>query len=83
MLLPLAEIIPAVTEKSKEKGDPIATTQSPTLTSSLLPIFTLGKLLPSIFKTARSESGSTPITSAKNSLLSFNETIISVASSTT
>ena len=36
--------------KSNENGDPIATTQSPTLTSSLLPIFTLGKLLPSIFK---------------------------------
>ena len=30
MLLPFALTIPAVTEKSKEKGDPIATTQSPT-----------------------------------------------------
>ena len=30
MLLPLALTIPAVTEKSNENGDPIATTQSPT-----------------------------------------------------
>ena len=83
MLRPFALIIPAVTEKSKEKGEPIATTQSPTLRSALLPIFTLGSFLPSIFSTAKSDKGSTPITSAINSLLSDNETIISFASSTT
>ena len=64
MLLPLALTIPAVTEKSKLKGDPIATTQSPTLNESLSPTLTFGSLSPSIFKTARSERASTPIISA-------------------
>ena len=83
MLLPLALTIPAVTEKSKLKGDPIATTQSPTLNESLSPTLTFGSLSPSIFKTARSERASTPIISATYSLLSTKETITSVAPSTT
>ena len=83
MLLPFALTMPAVTEKSKENGDPMATTQSPTLRFSLSPIETFGKFLPLIFKTAKSDRGSTPTTSAENSLLSFKETVISSASSTT
>ena len=83
MLLPLALTIPAVTEKSKLNGEPIATTQSPTLSSSLLPICKLGRSSPSILRTAKSDSMSTPTTSALNSLLSVSETITSVASFTT
>ena len=79
----MALTIPAVTEKSKLNGDPIATTQSPTFNSLLLPIFTEGKSSPLTFKTARSDNGSTPITSALNSLLSDSDTTTSVASSTT
>ena len=83
MLLPLALTIPAVTEKSKLNGEPIAITQSPTLSSSLLPTLTVGKSSSLTSKTAKSERGSTPTTSAINSLLSDNEIITSVASSTT
>ena len=83
MLLPLALTIPAVTEKSNEKGEPIATTQSPTFKFSLSPIETLGKFLPEIYNTARSDNGSIPITSAEYSRRSLSETIISVASSIT
>ena len=83
MLLPLALTIPAVTEKSKLKGDPMATTQSPTLKSSLSPTLTVGRLSPLTFKTAKSDNLSTPMISALNSLLSDNETITSLASSTT
>ena len=79
----MALTIPAVTEKSKLNGDPIATTQSPTLKSSLSPMRTAGKLSPLTFKTAKSDSLSMPIISALNSLLSDKETITSVASSTT
>ena len=83
MLLPFALTIPAVTEKSKLKGEPIATTQSPTFRVLLFPTSTLGSFLPSTFNTAKSERGSTPIISAANSRLSERETITSVASSTT
>ena len=83
MLLPFALTMPAVTEKSKENGDPIATTQSPTCRFSLSPIETVGNFLPLIFSTARSDRGSIPTTSAENSLLSLRETVISSASSTT
>jgi len=83
MLLPFALTIPAVTEKSKLNGEPIATTQSPTFREELFPTLTLGRFLPSTFNTARSESGSTPIISAANSRLSESETVTSVASSTT
>ena len=83
MLLPFALTIPAVTEKSKLNGEPIATTQSPTLRSSLLPTLTVGKSLPCTFKTARSDNGSTPTTSATYSLLSDKDMTTSVASSTT
>ena len=83
MLLPLALIIPAVTEKSKLKGEPIATTQSPTNKLSLLPILTFGRSFPSTWSTARSDNLSTPITSAKYSLLSDKDTVTSVAFSTT
>ena len=83
MLLPLALTIPAVTEKSNENGDPIATTQSPTFKFSLLPIDTFGKFFPEIFNTARSDKGSIPTTSAENSRRSLRETVISSASSTT
>ena len=76
-------MIPAVTEKSKEKGEPIAMTQSPTDNLSLSPIFTFFKLLPSILSTAKSDKGSTPTISAWNSLRSLRETITSVAPSTT
>ena len=83
MLLPLALTIPAVTEKSNENGDPIATTQSPTLSFELSPIANVGKFLPLIFKTAKSDKGSIPTTSAENSLRSLRETIISSAPSIT
>ena len=56
MLLPLALTIPAVTEKSKLNGDPIAITQSPTFNSSLLPTSTVGKFFPFTSKTARSDN---------------------------
>ena len=79
----MALTIPAVTEKSKLKGDPIATTQSPTFKFSLFPTFTDGKSFPFTSRTAKSDKGSIPITSATNSLLSDKETITSVASSTT
>ena len=79
----MALTIPAVTEKSKLNGDPIAITQSPTLRSSLLPTSTVGKFLPLTSSTAKSDKGSTPITSAENSLLSESETVTSVESSTT
>ena len=83
MLLPFALTIPAVTEKSKLNGEPIAITQSPTFNSSLLPTSTDGRFFPLTSSTARSDKGSTPITSAINSLLSDKETTTSVASSTT
>ena len=74
---------PAVTEKSKLYGDPIATTQSPTLKDSLSPTLTLGNFLPSIFKTAKSDKASIPTTSATYYLLSTKDTITSEAPSTT
>ena len=61
----------------------MATTQSPTFSLSLSPTLTFGSLLPSTFNTAKSDSASTPIISATNSLLSARETITSVASLTT
>ena len=72
-------MIPDVTVPPKPKGFPIATTQSPTLALSEFPKLTVLKeseVL--IFKTAISENGSAPITSASYSLL-FTLTIISSA----
>ena len=83
MLRPLAEMMPAVTVEVRLKGLPTAKTHSPSLTSSLLPNGKAGSFLASIFNTAKSVVGSVPITSAVNSRPSFNETLTSLALSTT
>ena len=83
MLLPFALTIPAVTEKFSWKGDPIATTHSPTFKDLEFPSLTLGKSLASTLRRAKSALSSEPISSALNSLLSLRLTIISSAPSTT
>ena len=60
-----ALMIPTVTVSLYPNGDPIATAQSPTLAASELPI--LAASMPAFFSTwitARSVSGSTPISFA-------------------
>jgi hypothetical protein len=78
-----AEMMPAVTVLAKPKGEPMATTHSPTRSLLMSPIFTVGRLVPSILITATSLRVSAPITFALNSRLSFMRTVISSAFSTT
>ena len=60
-----AEMMPAVTEPPRPKGLPTASTQSPTRTSFELPQMVLGRGDVGLtFSSARSVSGSVPITSA-------------------
>jgi len=79
----LALTMPAVTELSKPKGEPIATTHSPTLSPAGSPKRTAGRLLASILIRATSVRLSAPITLARNSRLSVRRTVISSAWSTT
>ena len=80
---PLALTMPAVTEFSKPKGEPMASTQSPTRSLPGSPRLTLGRPLASILSSATSERGSAPIRRARNSRLSLSLTMISSAPSTT
>src|SRR3981189_425504 len=82
-LRPLALTMPAVTVLSKPKGEPIATTHSPTLSRFGSPIRTAGSPVASILISARSVRLSAPITRALNSRLSFRRTVISSAESAT
>ncbi len=75
--------MPAVTLFSNPKGDPIATTHSPTRARSGLPIFTVGRFVASMRSTATSVCLSWPITLALNSRLSVSFTITSSASAMT
>src|SRR5262245_28226243 len=77
-------MIPAVTVCSRPKGEPIASTQSPTLSLSESPIFAIGSvLLDSIFTTARSVCRSMPTIFASVSVESQSFTRILFARRTT
>ncbi|MNQ99079.1 hypothetical protein D3C85_1148010 [compost metagenome] len=75
--------MPEVTVLSKPKGEPIASTHSPTFSFSDLPSFTVGRLAASTFSSATSVRASEPIRRAFSSRLSLRVTIISSASATT
>ena len=79
----LALTIPAVTVFSKPYGEPIATTHSPTFTSSAAGSFTVGRSFASIFSTATSLARSKPTTLALYSRLSVSFTVTTDASATT
>ena len=79
----LALTMPAVTVFSRPKGEPMATTHSPTFSLSLSPIFTNGSPLASSLTTATSVRRSAPTMRALNSRLSVSVTITSSAPSTT
>src|SRR6267154_5268648 len=83
MLLPLALMIPAVTVEVKLYGLPTANTHSPTLELSELTKERYGKSFWLIFITAKSVSGSVPITSALKERLSDSTTSTISASCTT
>ena len=70
-------------ENSKPKGEPIANTQSPTRNISESPNSTKGKSPAPIFRRAKSDGSSKPITSASKTLRSFKCTWISSAPATT
>ncbi len=59
-LRPSALTMPIVTVLPNPNGLPIASTMSPTWTVSTLPSVIAGRLSPSVFSTARSDSGSVP-----------------------
>ncbi|MBS1136080.1 MAG: putative serine protease MucD domain protein [Proteobacteria bacterium] len=80
---PLALTMPAVTELSKPKGEPMATTHSPTRSLVGSPIRTAGRPVASILIRAMSVRLSAPMTLALNSRLSPSLTRISSADSTT
>ena len=80
---PLALTMPAVTVFSKLKGEPIATTHSPTLSFAGSPKRTAGSPVASILMSAMSVRRSAPITLALYSRLSVSLTVISSAPSTT
>lgn len=82
-LRPSAETMPLVTVWPTPKGLPMASTWSPTWSSSELPSTIAGSLSISILSTARSVSGSVPITLARVWRLSLRVTSISSAPSTT
>src|SRR5438067_557309 len=77
------DTIPAVTVFSKPKGEPIASTHSPTRILDGSPSFTVGRSFASIFTTATSVSRSTPATLPLNSRRSESLTFTSSAPSTT
>ena len=69
---PSAETTPAVTEPEKPCGLPIATTSWPTRSVAASPSSAGGRPSPSARSTARSDSGSVPITRAPTSRPSVN-----------
>jgi hypothetical protein len=73
---PLALTMPAVTEFSKPKGEPMATTHSPTELARIAH-FDAGSPLASILISATSVRLSAPITLALNSRLSVSFTVTS------
>ena len=82
-LRPSALTMPLVTVWPTPNGLPIASTLSPTSSWSELPSTITGSLSSVIFSTARSVSGSVPITLAWVRRLSLSITSISSAPSTT
>ena len=82
-LRPSALTMPQVTVWPTPNGLPIASTTSPTCSASELPSVMTGSLSSAIFSTARSVSGSVPITLARASRPSLSCTSISSAPSTT
>ena len=82
-LRPSAETIPLVTVWPTPKGLPMASTWSPTCSESELPSTITGNLSSAIFSTARSVSGSVPITLPVVCRPSLSVTSISSAPSTT
>ncbi len=76
-------MMPAVTVFSKPKGEPIATTHSPTRLFAGSPSFTVGRFFASIFTTAMSVVWSSPATLPLNSRRSESFTRTSSAPSTT
>jgi len=74
---------PAVTVDSRPKGEPMASTHSPTCSERELPSATTGRFFASIFKTATSVFGSEPSTLARNSRRSASLTMTSLAPRTT
>ena len=79
----LALTMPAVTVFSRPKGDPMATTHSPTFRRSLSPMRTKGNPVASSLTTAMSVRRSVPTMRALNSRLSVKVTSTSSAPSTT
>ena len=79
----LALTMPAVTELSRPKGEPMAITHSPTFRRSVLPMRTAGRPDASILTTATSVRVSAPTMRALNSRLSGSVTRTSSAPSTT
>ena len=82
-LRPSALTMPLVTVWPTPKGLPIASTWSPTCKASEFPMTITGSLSRPIFSTARSVSGSVPITLATVRRLSLRMTSISSAPSIT
>ncbi len=77
-------MIPVVTEASRPKGEPMATTVSPTTSASLTSrIWMAGRSSRSTRITARSLSGSVPMTSASSTSPDASRTATDCASPTT
>ena len=85
MVLPTALMMPEVMENPRENGSPMATANCPGLMASLSPRAIAGGRTASsvILITARSESGSSPTSSASTWLPSLSMTIIRSAPSIT
>ncbi len=79
----LAERMPAVTELAKPKGEPMASTHSPTRIAVESPSLSAGRFVASTLMSATSERLSAPITLAFISRLSVKRTKISSAFSIT
>ncbi len=75
--------MPAVTVFSKPKGEPMASTHSPTFRRLASPRRTAGRPVASILISATSERRSLPITLAVNSRLSVSRTVTVSPASTT
>ncbi len=80
---PRAETTPVVTEPERPNGLPTATTLSPIIRSDDVPIGAGVRLFASTRSTARSLSGSTPISFAATCVPSWKLTVMREAPSTT
>src|SRR5581483_6329509 len=80
---PSAETTPAVTEPAKPWGLPIATTSCPTRSVDVSPSAAGYSSSDAARSTARSDSGSAPVTSASTSLPSTNDAVTRRVRSTT